>query len=59
MTITDPTHVAAAKVLCEQYQRPRPASDPDDDLVRNLADYELAFGLTDTLADGLADGEVA
>lgn len=28
MTITDPAHVAAAKVLREQYQRPRPATDP-------------------------------
>ena len=28
MTITDPAHVAAAKVLREQYQRPRPAPDP-------------------------------
>lgn len=60
MTITDPAHVAAAKVLREQYQQPRPTSDPDDDaLVRDLADYDRAFGLTDTLADGLADGEVA
>ena len=28
MTITDPAHVAAAKVLREQYQQPRPAPDP-------------------------------
>ena len=32
MTITDPAHVAAAKVLREQFQRPRPASDPHDGL---------------------------
>ena len=27
MTITDPAHVAAAKVLREQFQQPRPATD--------------------------------
>lgn len=51
MTITDPAHVAAAKVLREQYQQPRPASDPDKGLPRDLAEYERAFGLI--------DGEVA
>ena len=54
MTITDPAHVAAAKVLREQFQRPRPAADPDDGLVRDLADYDRAFGLVD---DYLTDGE--
>ena len=53
MTITDPAHVAAAKVLREQFQRPRPAADPDDGLVRDLADYDRAFGLVDGyLTDG-------
>ncbi len=56
MTITDPGHVAAAKALREQYQQPRPAPDPQDGLVRDLADYDRAFGLID---GGLADGEVA
>ena len=68
MTLTDPAHVAAAKVLREQYQLPRPASDPDEelgrDLARDLADYDRAFGLiegglTDDAGDGPADGEVA
>jgi hypothetical protein len=68
MTITDPAHVAAAKVLREQFQLPRPAADPheelDRDLTRDLADYDRAFGLidgglTDGVADGLSDGEVA
>ena len=53
MTITDPAHVAAAKVLREQFQRPRPAPDPHEGLVRDLADYDRAFGLID---GGLADG---
>jgi hypothetical protein len=52
MTITDPTHVAAAKVLREQFQRPRPTADPDQGLVRDLADYDRAFGLTDATTDG-------
>ncbi len=51
ITITDPAHVAAAKALREQYQQPRPAPDPDEELVRDLADYDRAFGLI--------DGEVA
>ncbi len=61
MTITDPAHVAAAKVLREQYQRPRPAPDPDEELVRDLADYDRAFGLIDggVDADTITDGEVA
>lgn len=55
MTVTDPAHVAAAKVLREQFQQPRPAIDPNEGLARDLADYDRAFGL----ADGLADGQVA
>ena len=46
MTITDPAHVAAAKVLREQFQQPRPAPDPGDALMRDLAEYDRAFGLT-------------
>ena len=58
MTVTDPAHVAAAKVLREQFQQPRPAPDPNEELVRDLADYDRAFGLTDaTVADGPVDGE--
>jgi transposase len=55
LTITDPAHVAAARVLREQYQAPRPAPDPHQGLVRDLADYDRAFGLI----NGQADGEVA
>lgn len=47
ITITDPAHVAAAKALREQYQRPRPAADPHQGLVRDLTDYDRAFGPTD------------
>ena len=60
MTVTDPAHVTAAKVLREQFQLPRPAADPDEELGRDLADYDRAFGLIDGgLTDGAADGEVA
>jgi len=47
MNVTDPAHVAAAKVLREQFQQPRPAPDPHDGLLRDLGDYDRAFGLLD------------
>lgn len=43
MTITDPAHVAAAKVLRAAFKAPRPAAV--DDLARDLADYDRAFGI--------------
>ena len=52
MTLTDPAHLAAARALREQYQRPRPAADPRDGLQRDLADYDRAFGLTDGPGSG-------
>jgi transposase len=60
-TRTDQAHVATAKLLREQFQRPRPAADPDGALVRDLADYDHAFGLIDSglIEGGLTDGEVA
>ncbi len=58
MTITDPAHVAAAKVLRELFQRPRPAPDPHESLARDLADYDRAFGLLDDdLTNSPVDGE--
>ena len=48
-TITDPAHVATAKLLREQFQHPRAIAD-NDDLTRDLADYDRAFGLTGTEA---------
>jgi hypothetical protein len=62
MTVTDPAHVVAAKLLREQYRldlhQPRALVTDGgvNDLGRDLADYDRAFGL----ADGLAgDGQVA
>ena len=42
-----PAHIAAAKVLREPYQRPRPASNAHEGSVRDLANYDRAFGLDD------------
>jgi hypothetical protein len=58
-TITDSAHVAAAKVLREQYQRPRPTTDPHDGMVRDLTDYDRAFGVVEALAEPVTKGEVA
>jgi hypothetical protein len=44
-TLTDPAHVETAKRLREQYQQPR-AVHAVDELTRDLADYDRAFGLT-------------
>ena len=48
-TVTDPTHVQTAALLRHQARQPREAAG--DDLLRDLADYDRAFGLI--------DGEVA
>ena len=58
MTVTDPAHVATAKLLREEFCQPatRPTHEavPDtlEGLVRDLTDYDLAFGLTDLTDDG-------
>ena len=46
-TVTDPAHVAAAKQLREQFQRPRVVTAADD-LTRDVADYDRVFGQTGT-----------
>jgi hypothetical protein len=47
-TITAAAHVATAKLLREQFQQPRVVAL--DDLSRDLADYDRAFGLNGTEA---------
>src|SRR6185437_9778393 len=42
--ITDPAHLENAKRLRQQFQQPRPALAADD-LSRDLADYDRAFGI--------------
>ena len=47
-TVTDQAHRETARVLREQFREPRgtaPVDDPADDLARDLADYDRAFGL--------------
>jgi Mu transposase-like protein/helix-turn-helix resolvase-like protein len=44
LTITDPAHAATARQLRQEFRQPRPATLPGD-LVRDLADYDRAFGL--------------
>jgi hypothetical protein len=56
-TVTDPGHVEIAAALRRQFQQPR-AIAAGDDLARDLADYDRAFGLIDGAA-GAADEEVS
>jgi transposase len=43
-TVTDPGHVLAARLLREEFRQPR-TPGPASDLIRDLADYDRAFGL--------------
>lgn len=53
-TLTDPAHVEAAGRLRRQFQQPRTAVAAGDDLVRDLSDYDRAFGLSDTDVEGIS-----
>ncbi|HUG51242.1 MAG TPA: IS21 family transposase [Terrimesophilobacter sp.] len=46
MTVTDPAHLEIAARLRKQFQQPRSAQAAGD-LVRDLTDYDRAFGLID------------
>lgn len=53
MTMSDPGHVEAAALLRKQFQQPRTvaaASGAGEDLVRDLSDYDRAFGLADGIS---------
>ncbi len=54
ITVTDPAHVQTAGWLRRQFQQPRAAAAGGDELVRDLADYDRAFGLTDTDEQGVS-----
>lgn len=57
-TLTDPAHVATAAALRQQFQAgPPPAAD--DQLLRDLADYDRAFGVDFRTGAVTSDGEVA
>jgi len=46
-TITEPAHVETAGWLRKQFQQPPAVAAAGDDLIRDLSDYDRAFGLTD------------
>jgi hypothetical protein len=50
-TLTDPAHVETAAWLRKQFQQPRAVAAPGDalaqDLLRDLSDYDRAFGLNE------------
>ena len=51
LTITDPVHVTTAARLREAFGKPRPVTDVGEVVLRDLADYDAAFGVdldTDT-----------
>ena len=58
MTVTDPAHLATAKLLREQFRQPstHPPEDAEQELRRDLADYDSAFGLSGEFA---GDGQLA
>jgi transposase len=45
MTVTDPAHVATAAALRHAFQHPTPPTPTEEGLVRDLAEYDRAFGL--------------
>lgn len=57
-TLTDPAHVQAAAALRQQFQT-GPPSAAGDHLLRDLADYDRAFGVDFTTTAIPSDGEVA
>jgi hypothetical protein len=46
LTITDPAHVSAAARLREAFGRPRTVPEGADVVVRDLAEYDTAFGVS-------------
>jgi hypothetical protein len=44
ITVTDPGHVTTARRLRREFRQPRPSAQAGD-LLRDLADYDRAFGL--------------
>lgn len=57
MTITDPTHLEAAKVLRQRFGQSTAVARDDDAMVRNLSDYDRAFGLSSSDVTGQTTGE--
>ena len=51
ITVTDPGHAKTARRLRQEFRQPRTPA-PAGDLIRDLADYDRAFGLTTTSGEG-------
>lgn len=45
MTVTDPAHVATAATLRQAFQKPAPAALEEAGMMRDLREYDRAFGL--------------
>lgn len=45
MTVTDPAHIDIAARLRHEFQHPTPPAPVQDEMVRDLAEYDRAFGL--------------
>ena len=58
-TLTDPAHVATAAALRHQFQAGPPPATAGDQLVRDLSDYDRAFGVDFATGTDTSDGEVA
>ena len=58
-TLTDPAHVQAAATLRTQFRQPGAHAGHSADLVRDLADYDRAFGVDFSTGTVTSDGEVA
>ena len=58
-TLTDPVHIEIAATLRKQFQQPRAVAADEESLVRDLADYDRAFGLIQGTAGGTAGEEVS
>lgn len=57
-TLTDPAHVQTAAALRQQFQT-GPPPPPDEHLMRDLADYDRAFGVDFLTGTATSDGQVA
>ncbi|ULD38890.1 Mu transposase domain-containing protein [Rhodococcus qingshengii] len=55
LTVTEPLHVESAVRLREQFQNPAPTADDADQLVRDLCDYNRAFGVEFSCAAAFID----
>ncbi len=45
MTVTDPAHVGTAAKLRHAYQHPAPPTPAEEGMIRDLGEYDRAFGL--------------